>query len=234
MIYSVETIARWRGNARQAWARQFPIDTPDGWSISPVDLSKIVDVFPSLKLKPGMVLRAYQFRQKPDGHSVVFAMPAGEALPALKGKVKQPARPTSALDDIMTAIEGDGSLESYMQASILLRELQEFGTLGHGSNWELYHVLGDKIWSSPPLDAVSPTQTTPSGVPGLWNWKDQQPEDYRPRAEHVEKAIKTSFYVYSALGQERIIHHEDLFQSGSYIFKTSSKTIGTGPLNYVI
>ena len=69
MIFSEEMITEWRRRARQAWSTQFPVDTPDGWSISPVDLNQVVNVFPLLRLKQGLVLHAYQYRQQGDGHS---------------------------------------------------------------------------------------------------------------------------------------------------------------------
>ena len=35
----------------------------------------------------------------------------------------------------MQAIDGDGSLRSYFEASILARELAEFGAIWHGISW---------------------------------------------------------------------------------------------------
>ena len=35
----------------------------------------------------------------------------------------------------MDAIESDGSLEAYLQASILFREFNEFGAIWHGCSW---------------------------------------------------------------------------------------------------
>jgi len=234
MFFSSEKIKQWRRGARQAWAEQFPANTPDGWSISPVDLTKVVNVFSLLRLKQEMVLRAYQYRQGHDGNSVVYAMPAGERLPVIKVKTKQPARPATALENIMEAIDGDGSLESYVQASILRREINEFGALGHGSDWELYHVLGDTVWADPSQASVSPAQATPSGTAHMWQWAIQQPDDFHPKIEQQDKVVKVNFYVYTALGKERIIRFEDTFKTGSYTFQTDSQLIATGPQGYVI
>jgi len=41
----------------------------------------------------------------------------------------------------MAAIEGDGSPESYIQASLLARELREFGVRWHGCDWSTQEIL---------------------------------------------------------------------------------------------
>jgi hypothetical protein len=232
--FSAETIMKWRQSARQTWTGHFPEEAPEGWSISPSDPSPVVNTFKGLRLRPGLTLRAYQYRWGHDSHTIVLALPAGERLPPVERRIDQPVRPPAALAEVMEAIEGDNSLPSYMQASILRRELKEFGAFGHGSEWNLYHILGQDIWVTPPLPDVSPTQATPSGTPQTWEWLIPQPEDYRPGVERKNNEVCVTFYVYSALGQEQISRCEDVFEIGKYSFQTNQQTIAVSSRGYII
>ena len=51
---------------------------PEGWSKSDVDPMALLSAFPSLHLKEGLTLRAYQFREGGNGNGVVWAMPVKE------------------------------------------------------------------------------------------------------------------------------------------------------------
>jgi hypothetical protein len=46
----------------------------------------------------------------------------------------------------MDAIPGDGTPESYMEASLLMRELGEFGALWHGRSWGTHEIIGKKCF----------------------------------------------------------------------------------------
>ena len=227
-------IQKLRVRVTETWSEQVPEDTPEGWSRSPVDLTAVLVLFPKLRLKAGFILRAYQYRESGNGEGIVWSMPEELPFPEV-GDVdpEETPRPTGAID-VMEAIEGDGSLESYLQASILQRELSEFGAFGHGLDWGNYYVLGDGVWANPPLQSVSPGQETPSGTPDTWQWLAPQPADYQPCIEQKEGAVHITFYVYSALGQERIIRNEDIFEIGKYSFKTDSQTIAVGTRGYVV
>ena len=234
MNFSKETIMKWRRNAGQSWAMEAATPAPNGWSICPADPAQVVAAFSTLRLRPGLTLRAYQYRWGHDGHAMVFAMPDEAPLPAIDAQVEQPPHPPTALDDVMSAIDGDHTLESYMHASILWRELREFYAFGHGANWNLVHVLGQNIWSTPPLPSTSPTQSIPSGVPEMWTWNTPQPDDYRPRVEQKGQIVQVTFYTYSALGQEQIIRYEDKYDVGKYNFSTIEQPIAIGLQSYMI
>ena len=51
---------------------------PDGWTKSETDPMDVLAVFKTLRIKPGYVLRGYQFRAHYNGNGVVYALPAGE------------------------------------------------------------------------------------------------------------------------------------------------------------
>ena len=121
---------------------------PDGWSISPVAPATVMAPFTSLHLRSGYVLRAYQFKEGGNGNAIVWAMPADEPFPQpascarLKDHFPEAPKPGTALDDFMAAIEGDGSRWSYLSASLLQRELCEFGARWHGCEWSTHEILG--------------------------------------------------------------------------------------------
>ena len=96
----------------------------------------------SLRIKPGYVLRAYQFYEGGNGNAFVYAVPKTEPFPdPQECQARSPSHflgppvPPNALPTVAEAIEGDNSPWSYLQASILVRELQEFGAMWHGVTW---------------------------------------------------------------------------------------------------
>ncbi len=129
-------------------AAELPEDVPSGWSKSPVDPMALLAVFKPLHIKDGYILRAYQFREGGNGNGFVWAMPVDadfpdpEACPRLENVVLEPPVPPAALDDYMNAIDGDGTPWSYMCASILAREMAEFGAMWHGCDWDTHTILG--------------------------------------------------------------------------------------------
>jgi hypothetical protein len=123
---------------------------PNGWSISPLDPTTVLAPFTSLWLRPGYVLRAYQFKEGGNGNAVVWAVPVDaefpdpKLCPRLRGVFLEPPKPPGALDDTMAAFEGDGTPWSYLCASLLARELGEFGAMWHGYEWSTHDILEAK------------------------------------------------------------------------------------------
>ena len=214
-------------------AAMVPENVAEGWSISKVDPARLVPLFKTLKLKRGFVLRAYQFADGGNGNGIVWALPQDADFPdpneALKERFgfPRPPKPNRALDNYMEAIEGDGSAVSYISASILSRELQEFGALWHGCDWSLHTVLGADPWTTPYDEADEPH--IPSRPETPWRWEGKRPTDWRPRLSVADGKIKVTFYTYSPLGKEGIYEHVDEYRPGEYRFTTSRKKVGIGP-----
>ena len=74
-------------------------------------------------------------------------------MPTDKGCILEPPKPSDALDEFMEAIDGDGKPWSYLCASLLARELAEFGAMWHGCGWSEHAILGEN-----PFNAQSPTR----------------------------------------------------------------------------
>ena len=94
---------------KAAKVAEVPKDAATGWSKSLIDPAKLVEIFAPLKLKKGIVLRAYQFKEGGNGNGVVWAMPANAEFPEPNqcAKVKRRdgfmmvPKPPAAFDSIM-------------------------------------------------------------------------------------------------------------------------------------
>jgi hypothetical protein len=172
--------------------------------------------FTTLWLKPGYILRAYQFIQGGNGNGVVYAMPEGAPFPDPDDcrrdaqRFLRPPVPPDALPDVMAAIDGDGSPWSYLSASVLARELAEFGAMWHGCNWSVQRIL-EEI----PADS------------GL-TWIEAQPENLRPSVEMSADGVTVTFCAYSVVYAERVTRHVDRYMPGSYTFTSETTVLATG------
>jgi hypothetical protein len=216
---------------------------PEGWSKSWHDPLKVVELFRPLRVKKDHVLRAYLHREGGNGFGVVWALPADSEYPEpkdcprLEHHYLRLPKPWDALDDTMEAIEGDDSAWSYLAASLLRRELGEFGALWHGIQWGTHVLLDDNPWAGgPPRDDELPRQR-PDSQPHQWKWFEVQPANWAPQVRlEPDRAIVT-FYTYTALAggddgeieRERIIRHTDTYRRGKYRSMTVEKKIAEGP-----
>jgi hypothetical protein len=197
-----------------------------------VDPTTVLVPFTSLRLRAGFILRAYQFKAGGNGNAVVWAVPVDVEFPdpglcpRLQGVFLTPPKPPGALDDIMEAIEGDGTPWSYLCASLLARELGEFGALWHGSEWGTHDILGAEPWKTTKRHRTGSQEE-------IWQWSEPKPVVWKPRVHVAGDVITVTFFTYTALGQEKIIQHIDTFKPGNYQFATQHKVLATGPAGYV-
>jgi hypothetical protein len=184
-------------------------------------------------------LRAYQYRAGGNGNGFVWAVPEGapfpkpEACPRLEGAFLQPPKPPGALDDLLDAIEGDGTPWSYMSASLFAREAAEFGALWHGCSWSTHVILGRDPWATPPEEPERSPMEGPTGAADVWTWRDEKPARWEPcyRAARSERAIV--FYTFNGLGQEMIYRWTDTYKKGSYNFTTNREQVAEGRGGFV-
>ena len=186
---------------------------------------KLLRSFPSLRMRKGFILRAYQYRASGDGNGIVWAMPEDvpfpdpEACPKLEDVFLEPPKPESALD-IMQVIEGDGSPWSYLSASFFAREALEFGALWHGCGWSEHAVI----------NKVPPGSF---GKGGRWKWQEPKPSEWKPVVCEGQDKVTVTFYSYSGLGQESIYRHRDTYKPGYYSFKSERTVVAEGSGGYV-
>ena len=190
----------------------------DGWHVSPVSPMKIVDIFPSVWIREGFVLHAYIFRKGGNGSGIVYAMPEDEEFPEpdecepLNDFLRTP-KPDKALD-FRSVLDGDGSLLSYLSASILTRELQEFGALWHGCRWRHHEIVGGrrKSWDE-------------------FEWL-QKIRNFRPRVISSESTV-VEFFTYSEHMVRAVWLNRDRYLSG-YVFESEAEIIARGGAGYIV
>ncbi|HEY9640108.1 MAG TPA: hypothetical protein V6C57_06465 [Coleofasciculaceae cyanobacterium] len=189
------------------------------WFISTVNPAAALSKLPGLRLKPEYRWVSYLYRDQQEGIGLVFAIPAPLSTTACLEKaltqsrdMTQPPLPEGALGNFMEAIDGDRSAASFLVASLLRRELQEFGALGQRCDWS-HHRLIDAAppqanwrWQGEPLPDLSPkVKILPNGQAAtefftcrvrnpvaLYRHLDQYPiEHYKPKS--LDKAIAVAY-----------------------------------------
>lgn len=145
-------------------------NTRGEWFISAANPGAVLLRLPGLKLKPDVRLVGYLHRQPEDGIGVIWAVPESlsttahlEKALAASGDRAHPPHPEGALLNLMEAVEGDRAPASFIIASVLQRELREFGRLGKACNWSHHRLIG-----------ALPAQVQ-------WQWKVEQPKDLSPK-----------------------------------------------------
>jgi len=206
-----------------------PVHGPDGWSVSPIDPMRVLSVFDTLGIRPGYVLRGYQYRTGDDGNGMVWAMPLSEPLPPPESYPRLPEhlldapKPPAALDNVMEAIVGDGSPLSYACASVLARELAEFAARWHGTSWGAERILGGlpRPDTSREVGSRSPTDS-------YWTWRQPKPVRWPPQVTVTCERVDVTFHVLRIVGTECITRITDSFRVGHYTFTTREDDLATG------
>lgn len=213
---------------------------PDGWSKCDVDPMKLLAVFKTLRIKDGLILRAYQFREGGNGNGVIWAMPDNAPFPEptdcprMKGSFLEPPRPPKSLDRLMDAIQGDGAPWSYLSASLFSREAAEFGAMWHGCNWSTHHILGADPWQcEPKAKDRRKRQPLASSKPEQWTWIQPRPTIWEPQHERNADTISISFLTYSGHDREAIYQTTDSYQAGSYVFESKRTFVAEGLGGYI-
>jgi hypothetical protein len=239
ITFSIRKIQQLRRKAEQI--RRVPEKGPEGWRKSEVDPMRLFEVFTSLWLKEGLVLRAYVYRWGIGGNGIVWAMPQELHFPEpakcfrVMGKFFYVPKPPGVLNDVMEAIEGNGSLWSYLCASLFAREVSEFGAWWHGSNWNTHVILGNDPWNSSYRSKQRSYFEGSSENPDNWRWIEPKPSEWKPQIfQDINTEIVTvMFHTFSGLLPEGIYHHRDIYRRDSYCFESDEKIIAEGPGGYI-
>jgi len=227
-------------------------DIEEGLNRSLVDPQEILAIFPTLKLREEFCLIAYQYRSGGNGNGVVFLWPKDTEVPDLrlncnpavhlaeflkkhlKAADKKMGKGTDIFPEhIMSEIQGDGSPLSYLHASILARELEEFGAMWHGCSWST-----DLIVDKDPF-AMKIQSTTFGSGPGRilrpedWSWQKEVPQNWAPAVTMTERRAVVEFITYSGLGQEALYLHRDTYTKGNYDGRSTCDQLASGPMGYV-
>ncbi|HUT79046.1 MAG TPA: hypothetical protein VM285_15210 [Polyangia bacterium] len=203
--------------------RSVGVEPPDGWSKIAPDPMALLAGYPHLRLRSGLVLRAYQYRSGGNGNAVVWAMPADAPYPEPwecatdEWRFASPPRPAGVLDDFMEAVEADDTAEGYVSASIFARDCAELGAMWHGCGWSTHTIL----FSDPFTDKqarkwgfVVESPWPPEMARTGWCWIGPRPRRWEPRFTRAAAGPTVTFHTFSALGQESITRHVDVCPPG--------------------
>ena len=170
-----------------------------------------------LHLRSGYRLATYLYRQGEEGVGKTWAIPEAmgttanleQALSAA-GTEEEPPKPLGCLEDIGLAIEGDNSAGSYVYASLLHRELQEFGAVGKRG-----------IWGKHTLISNVPQQLQ-------WQWRTDV-KDLSPKVKIFPdgRAI-VEFFSCRVTPSIAIFQHLDQYSSGEYLAKSINRLVAIG------
>jgi hypothetical protein len=213
-----------RRRAVLTWFRPEVLDAPEGWSVSKADASELLECFPPLGLRPDIKLCGYQFRDGDSGNGLVVALPR-EVAPELFLPDPHAAPDLTAYADVLAAVRGDGSPESYFAASLFRRECGEFGATGHGISWLDQHLLNDDCWDVAGGQVVSHNYEQLSLRRDEWSWLEPPPDDFAPVLEADGPALTLTFYTYYGREDPGITRHVDTFSEGVCRFDPAARVI---------
>lgn len=191
-------------------------NTAGSWFISTVNPGSVFSKLPGLKMKSGWRLVSYLYRQEHNGVGIIWAVPeamstTAELENALVDSSDEitPPQPAAALADFMEAIEGDRSPISFMIASVLRRELEEFGRLGKHCQWS-NHRLIDEV----------PTQVK-------WQWKSSTvPKNLSVKVQVLpEGKVAVEFFTLQVTKPVVICRHLDQYPASGYNAKYIDKPV---------
>jgi hypothetical protein len=221
-----EAIGTWRASN----LKDVPLDDGTFWYKSTIDPTKVVGVFDSLRLKKGVVLQAYRLESGGDSWGYVWAMPADAKFPEPQDcpQVKAPSilgkpdarKPPAALDDVMEAIEGDGSPWSYFAASLLKRQLEEFDSRWHGHDWVYHRVIDQNPWRAPEFAANLGVLLSEQ-----WRASEPEPREWKPQVQMREDGVTVTFFTYRTWRERAIYRHTDRYKLRSYRSETDCTKI---------
>jgi len=238
--FPIGKIAAIRNKARCAGQSDFKESAPEP---SPSD---VVAAFPDLRISPGWTLTAH-FAGDQLGHEsrVLAAPPAGEAerLSDIR-PAERPGYFAGMLDDLfeipptatgrfMRAIAGVDSPWSYLCASLLLRELVDFGAFWHAlyeHDWFEHTILAG--WPPPQRVLLERRQACAGDE---WRhldikWLEEPPKRWRPEVVVDATGVTVRFFSYRPPGanSEEVWRHEDHYEAGCYDPRPSKTLIATG------
>lgn len=186
------------------------------WFVSAANPGAALLKLPGLRLKPEMRLVTYLYRLPQEGVGVTWAVPEALSTTAqlqvvldqdLKGLPPQPA---GALTSAMEAIEGDRSPLSFIIASLLQRELQEFGASGKRQDWSHHRLVSG----------------LPAQVP--WQWHTNPPKDLSPKVLiYPDGRAAIEFFSCRIVNPVAIFQHIDQYPATGYNSMQKSRAIAS-------
>ncbi len=185
------------------------------WFVSTIDPSEALAKLPGLWMRPGIRMVTYLRQDAKGGVGTTVALPGllstTEYLEEAIAKLTQPDQvpsPMGALPNLMNGIEGDGSLASFLAASIFTREVREFGRFGHYSRWVHHRFVN------------APPQQIP------WQWRTKMPEDLSPKVVlRQDTEVVVEFYSCRVQKPIALFRHLDRYPPNSYTAENQDQVV---------
>jgi hypothetical protein len=185
------------------------------WFVSTIDPSEALVKLPGLWMRPGIRMVTYLRQDANGGMGVSVALPGllstTEYLEEAIAQVTQPDQapsPMGALPSLMAGVEGDGSLASFLSASIFTREVREFGRFGRYGRW-VHH----RFVSAPPQQ-----------IP--WQWRTKPPEDFSPKVVlRQNNEVIVEFYSCRVQKPIALFRHLDRYPPNSYTAENQDQVV---------
>ncbi len=208
--------------------------------LSPVNPSDAVRALEHLRLKPGLVLRGIQLIAGGNGNGFVFAVPESSVpgdprddvrggKEVVPGVVLPYPKPPDALPHFMDAIEGDGTPRAFLEASILLRELEEFGALWHGCSWSFHDIVCANPLA-PGAKLTGELKQVCGDRRDEWRWEAPPPADWRPRVTVGAAGATVEFYSVKVMEACMILRHTDTYRPASMTPESADDILADGPI----
>jgi hypothetical protein len=237
--------------------------SPIGWSFLRKDFTFIFDILPSLKFKEGFTIRAFRYVSEFNGpiRLQFWAVPINEWLPqpeecmVYESKNISYPKPSCVLNNLMDAIDGDGSFESYISASMLFRELSSVKSFTL-ENWGLNIIIDDELMKkADSFDTDLYFQMLRDNNyrnsitkedhflfhmctnfnTDEWKWQiDRNSILWKPTVEFDGNNVQVTFYTYYGHVKKTIFKYTDFFTKGSYRFESSCEIVAEGGQGYFI
>lgn len=200
-------------------APELETHAPNGkgkWFVSSSNPGAALLKLPGLRLKPGMRLVTYLNRLSNEGLGVTWAVPEALSTTAQLQMILDkdwkglPPQPIGALASVMEAIAGDRSPLSFMIASLLQRELQEFGASGKRQDWSHHRFIN----------------ALPAQVP--WQWHTTPPKDLSPKVLiYPDQRAAIEFFSCRVVAPVAIFQHIDQYPATTYNPMQKSRVIAS-------
>jgi hypothetical protein len=185
------------------------------WFVSTLDPANALTKLPGLWMRPGIRLVTYLRQDSNGGLGATVALPGllstteylEDAINNITATDQVP-KPMGALPNLMVGIEGDGSLASFLTASIFTREVREFGRFGRYSRW-MHHRF-----------VAAPPQQIP------WQWRTKMPEDFSPKVVLRQDAeVIVEFYSCRVQKPIALFRHLDRYPPNSYTAENQDQVV---------
>ncbi|MBE9139387.1 hypothetical protein IQ254_19670 [Nodosilinea sp. LEGE 07088] len=193
-----------------------PSPNVDGrWFVSTIDPAEALTKLPGLWMRPGIRLVTYLRQDTKGGMGSTAALPGllstteylEEAIEQAT-EVDQPPQPMGMLTNLMDGLDGDGSLASFLAASIFTREVREFGRFGRYARWTHHRFV-----------AAPPQKIS-------WQWRTKTPEDFSPKVVLRQDAeVIVEFYSCRVQKPVALFRHLDRYPANSYAATTQDQVV---------